>query len=99
MGSMVREGSQPRGADVDADVNGYWLQTDGVIDGMWQSSRLSRKRHGVFRYRLVDISFPDKLPSEIFAPAKKNDAGGGPSGASTLARAFAHHRCCDRTLR
>ncbi len=52
-----------------ADVNGYWLQTDGVIDGTWQSSLLSRKRHGVWRYRLVDMSFPDNLPNEIFAKA------------------------------
>ena len=50
-----------------ADVNGYWLQTDGVIDGTWQSSLLSRKRHGVWHYRLVDMSFPENLPSEIFA--------------------------------
>jgi D-alanyl-D-alanine carboxypeptidase len=52
-----------------ADVNGYWLQTDGVLDGMWQSSVLSRKRHGVWRYRLVDMTFPDNLPNEIFAKA------------------------------
>ncbi len=50
-----------------ADVNGYWVQTDGVLDGMWQASRLSRKRHGVWRYRLVDMSFPATLSNEIFA--------------------------------
>ncbi len=38
-----------------ADVNGYWLQTDAVLDGTWHSSVLSRKRHGVWRYRLVDM--------------------------------------------
>jgi D-alanyl-D-alanine carboxypeptidase len=51
-----------------ADVNGYWLQTEGVLDGTWQASRLSRKRHGVWRYRLVDMSFPDTLPNDVFAP-------------------------------
>jgi D-alanyl-D-alanine carboxypeptidase len=53
-----------------ADVNGYWLQTEAVLDGTWQSSILSRKRHGVWRYRLADLSFPDTFPSETFAPAK-----------------------------
>jgi hypothetical protein len=52
-----------------ADVNGYWVQTDGVIDGTWRASVLSRKRHGVWRYRLVDISFPDNLPNGTFAKA------------------------------
>ncbi len=65
-GSVVRAGSFEQHY---ADVNGYWMQTDGVIDGVWQASLLSRKRHGVFRYRLVDMSFPDNLPNEIFAPA------------------------------
>lgn len=50
-----------------ADVNGYWVQTDGVLAGTWQSSPLSRKRRGVWRYRLVDMSFPDTLPNDIFA--------------------------------
>jgi len=50
-----------------ADVNGYWVQTDGVLAGTWQSSPLSRRRHGVWRYRLVDMSFPDTLPNDIFA--------------------------------
>jgi len=50
-----------------ADVNGYWLQTDGVLDGMWQASPLSRKRHGIWRYRLVDMSFPATLSNDIFA--------------------------------
>jgi len=75
-GSVVRAGSYEQHY---ADVNGYWVQTDGVIDGVWQTSLLSRKRHGVFRYRLVDMSFPDNLPSEIFAPAKKKDPSGGSS--------------------
>jgi hypothetical protein len=50
-----------------ADVNGYWVQTDGVLDGTWQASVLSRKRHGVWRYRFVDMSFPDTLSNDIFA--------------------------------
>ncbi len=50
-----------------ADVNGYWLETDGVLDGMWQASPVSRRRHGVWRYRLVDMSFPDTLANDIFA--------------------------------
>ena len=50
-----------------AEVNGYWMQTDGVIDGTWQSSLLSRKRHGVWRYRLTDVSFPTALSDGPFA--------------------------------
>jgi CubicO group peptidase (beta-lactamase class C family) len=50
-----------------AEVNGYWMQTDGVLDGTWQSSVLSRKRHGVWRYRLIDVSFPATLSDGPFA--------------------------------
>jgi hypothetical protein len=63
-GSVVTSGSFEQHY---AEVNGYWVQTDGVIDGTWQSSILSRKRHGVWRYRLVDMSFPDTLSNDIFA--------------------------------
>ncbi|HEV2740259.1 MAG TPA: serine hydrolase domain-containing protein, partial [Candidatus Elarobacter sp.] len=63
-GSVVTSGSFEQHY---ADVNGYWVQTDGVLDGTWQASILSRKRHGVWRYRLVDMSFPDTLSNEIFA--------------------------------
>jgi hypothetical protein len=50
-----------------ADVNGYWLQTDAVLDGTWQVSPLSRRRHGVWRYRLVDMTFPETLRNDTFA--------------------------------
>jgi hypothetical protein len=63
-GSVVTSGSFEQHY---ADVDGYWVQTDGVIDGTWQSSPLSRKRHGVWRYRLVDVSFPTTLPNDVFA--------------------------------
>jgi hypothetical protein len=36
---------------VDRLQDGYWLQTDGVLDGTWQSSVLSHKRDDVWRYR------------------------------------------------
>jgi len=49
-----------------AEVNGYWVQTDGVLEGTWQASRLSRKRRGVWRYRLVDMSFPETLSNDVF---------------------------------
>ena len=67
-GSVVRSGSFEQHY---ADVNGYWLQTDGFIDGVWQSSLFSRRRHGVFHYRLVDISFPNTLPTDVFTPPMK----------------------------
>jgi D-alanyl-D-alanine carboxypeptidase len=71
-GSVVTSGSFEQHY---ADVNGYWVQTDGVLDGMWQSSILSRKRHGVWRYRLVDMSFPDSLPNGTFAQGSARPQG------------------------
>ena len=71
-GSVVTSGSFEQHY---ADVNGYWLQTDGALDGMWQTSVLTRKRHGIWRYRLVDMSFPDNLPSGIFAQAGTSPQG------------------------
>jgi hypothetical protein len=53
-----------------ADVNGYWLQTDAVLDGTWlpyPPTLFSRRRHGVWRYRLVDMTFPESLPNGFFA--------------------------------
>ena len=49
------------------DVNGYWIQTDAVIDGSWQSTILSRKRHGVLRYQLRDVTFPETIGNEVFS--------------------------------
>lgn len=49
-----------------ADVGGYWVQTDGVLDGSWYT-RVLRKQHGTWRYRLVDMTFPKSLPAETFA--------------------------------
>ena len=54
------------------NVNGYWIQTDGVIDGSWQSSILSRKRHGVWRYRLTDVTFPETLGKDVFSEKEKS---------------------------
>ncbi len=49
-----------------ADVGGYWLQTDGVLDGTWQTALLSGKHHGTWRYRLIDMTFPATLAPDIF---------------------------------
>ena len=54
------------------DVNGYWIQTSGVLDGSWQSSILSRKRHGVWRYHLTDVTFPETLVKEVFLETEKS---------------------------
>jgi len=53
------------------DLNGYWIQTDGVIDGSWQSTILSRKRHGVWRYHLSDVTFPETIGNEVFSETGK----------------------------
>jgi hypothetical protein len=49
-----------------ADVGGYWVQTDGVLDGWWFAG-LFRRQHGIWRYRLVDMTFPASLSPDTFA--------------------------------
>ncbi len=43
-----------------ADVGGYWMQTDGFIDGTLRLFGIS-VHHGVWRYRLEDMRFPKSL--------------------------------------
>jgi hypothetical protein len=49
------------------DVGGYWMQTDGVLDGTLRVFGVST-HHGVWRYRLLEMQFPTSLPAETFAP-------------------------------
>ncbi len=68
-GSVVTSGSFEQHY---GEVGGYWLQTDAVLDGIWHAPALfARRRHGVWRYRLVDVSFPSSLPNDVFAPPAK----------------------------
>lgn len=48
-----------------SDVGGYWLQTDGMIE---TSARMLGilLYHGVWRYRLTDMTFPTSIPAEAF---------------------------------
>jgi hypothetical protein len=39
-----------------ADVNGYWMQTDGLMDGTIRAFGISF-HHGVWHYRLTDMRF------------------------------------------
>jgi hypothetical protein len=48
-----------------ADVGGYWMQTDGLLDGTLRAFGISA-HGGVWRYRLVDMQFPSALPLETF---------------------------------
>jgi hypothetical protein len=48
-----------------ADVGGYWLQTDGLLDGWWFAG-LFHKVHGIWRYRLIDMIFPASLSQDTF---------------------------------
>jgi hypothetical protein len=50
-----------------ADVGGYWLQTDGFVEGGVHAFGAS-VRHGVWRYRLVDMQFPPTVPDQAFVP-------------------------------
>jgi hypothetical protein len=48
-----------------ADVGGYWMQTDGLLDGTLRAFGISM-HGGVWRYRLRDMQFPSALPLETF---------------------------------
>jgi hypothetical protein len=49
-------------------VGGYWLQTDGVIETGVRALGILIG-HGVWRYRLVQMSFPTSIPAQTFLPA------------------------------
>ncbi|HEX3462933.1 MAG TPA: alpha/beta hydrolase [Candidatus Elarobacter sp.] len=55
------------------DVGGYWVKTDGFIETTGRLVGISAV-HGRWRYRLLDIQFPDSLPAAAFAPIPRNDA-------------------------
>ncbi|HEV2643306.1 MAG TPA: hypothetical protein VGT98_11385 [Candidatus Elarobacter sp.] len=48
-----------------ANVGGYWMQTDGLLDGTIRAFGVSM-HHGTWHYRLVDMQFPSALPPEVF---------------------------------
>jgi len=50
-----------------ADVGGYWMQTDGLLDGTLRAFGIST-HHGIWRYRLLDMAFPPSLPRDAFTP-------------------------------
>lgn len=49
-----------------ADVGGYWMQTGGVIDGNLRLFGIA-VHHGVWRYRLTGMNFPQRIASKTFA--------------------------------
>ena len=48
-----------------ADVGGYWVQTDGLIDGTMRAFGIAMQ-HGIWHYRLSQITFPKQVPSKAF---------------------------------
>jgi hypothetical protein len=48
-----------------ADVGGYWMQTDGLIDGTLRVAGIS-VRHGKWRYNLTDMQFPADISDSRF---------------------------------
>ena len=48
-----------------ADVGGYWLQTDGTIETSSRARQLVLY-HGIWRYRLEQVTFPTTIPAESF---------------------------------
>lgn len=48
-------------------VGGYWLQTDGMIETGIRAFGIMVK-HGVWRYRLTQMTFPKSIPADAFVP-------------------------------
>ena len=48
-----------------ADVGGYWLQSDGFLEGTARIAGI-KALHGVWRYRMSDFQFPDSVPQQAF---------------------------------
>ncbi|HEY1869139.1 MAG TPA: hypothetical protein VGG70_12655 [Candidatus Cybelea sp.] len=48
-----------------ADVGGHWLQTDGTIETSSRTLGIL-VYHGIWRYRLVNVTFPATIPPERF---------------------------------
>jgi hypothetical protein len=48
-----------------ADVGGYWLQTDGTIETSSRSLGILLY-HGIWRYRLENVTFPARIAAERF---------------------------------
>ena len=48
-----------------ADVGRYWTLTDGLIDGTLRFFGIAT-HHGIWRFRLDDITFPRSIPADVF---------------------------------
>ncbi len=48
-----------------ADVDGYWMQTGGVLDGTLRVFGIST-HHGIWRYTLSAMTFPSQIPDDAF---------------------------------
>ncbi|HET9030456.1 MAG TPA: hypothetical protein VFN49_09775 [Candidatus Aquilonibacter sp.] len=49
-----------------SDVGGYWMQTDGFLDGTLRAFGIA-VHHGIWRYRLADMTFPADADMNIDA--------------------------------
>jgi len=78
---MVRFG-RPAGAGLGAgltwevhygNVQGYWMETDGSIEATLRALGIVAS-HGIWRFRLLDMQFPNSLPLDTFeTPATPTD--------------------------
>jgi hypothetical protein len=48
-----------------SDVNGYWIETGGLIDGTLRALGIST-HHGIWRFTLSEIVLPPTIPDETF---------------------------------
>jgi len=49
------------------DVDGYWVQTDGVVYDDWPEAPFGTSRVS-WRYRLLGMTFLDSIPDDVFVP-------------------------------
>jgi hypothetical protein len=63
----MRDGSGFRGFVEEhyADVGGYWLQTDGVLDATERAFGFAT-HHGIWRYRFTELAFPPTISGAAF---------------------------------
>lgn len=50
-----------------ADIDGYWVVTDGLLDGTLRIFGI-KTHHFIWNYQLSDMTFPQSLPDVTFVP-------------------------------
>jgi hypothetical protein len=54
------------------EVGGYWVETDGVVDGTQRVFGIAAS-HGKWYFRLIQMQFPKTIPDDTFQPTPTKD--------------------------